>query len=59
MSDSLRSHANYSLEGSSVYGDSPGKNGIPFSRGSSQPRDQTQVSHIAYIDTNLLVQMKL
>ena len=30
---------------------SPGKNtgmgSVPFSRGSSQPRDQTQVSHIA------------
>ena len=36
--------------GSSVYGDSPGKNigwvAMP-SRGSSQPRDQTQVSRIA------------
>ena len=59
MSDSLRPHANCSLEGSSVHGDSPGKNAIPFSRGSSQPRDQTQVSHIVYIDTNLLVQKKL
>ena len=37
--------------GSSVYGDSPGKNTgvgyMPSSRGSSQTRDQTQVSHIA------------
>ena len=37
--------------GSSVHGDSPGKNiGVgchPSLRGSSQPRDRTQVSHIA------------
>ena len=36
---------------SSVQGDSPGQNtgvgSLPFSRGSSQPRDQTQVSYIA------------
>ena len=41
-----------SLPGSSVHGDSLGKNnwsGLPFPspRGSSQPRDGTQVSHIA------------
>ena len=40
-----------SLPGSSVHGDSPGKNtgmvSLPFSRGYSQPRDQTQVSCIA------------
>ena len=40
-----------SLPGSSVHGDSPGKNTgvccMPSSRESSQPRDQTQVSHIA------------
>ena len=40
-----------SLPGSSVHGNSPGKNtGVgcqATSRGSSQPRDQTQVSHIA------------
>ena len=40
-----------SLPGSSVHGDSPGKNTgvdcMPSSRGSSQPRDQTQVSHTA------------
>ena len=38
--------------GSSIYGDSPGNNtgvwvAMPSSGGSSQPRDQTQVSHIA------------
>ena len=37
--------------GSSVHGNSPGKNtgvvAMPSSRVSSQPRDQTQVSHIA------------
>ena len=37
--------------GSSVYGDSPGKStgvgAMSSSRGSSQPRDQTPVSHIA------------
>ena len=37
--------------GTSVHVDSPGKNTgwvtVPFSRGSSQPRDQNQVSHIA------------
>ena len=40
-----------SPSGSSVHGDPPGKNTRvgcqPSSRGSSQPRDQTQVSHIA------------
>ena len=40
-----------SLPGSSVHGDSPGKNtswsGLPSSRGSSQPRDRIQVSRIA------------
>ena len=40
-----------SLPGSSVHGDSPGKNtswsGLPSSRGSSQPRDRIQVSHTA------------
>ena len=39
------------LPGSSVHGDSPGKNTgvgcMPSSRGSSQPRDRTQVSCIA------------
>ena len=34
--------------GSSVHGDSPGKNtGVPSSKGSSQPRNQTQDSHTA------------
>ena len=38
--------------GSSAHGDSPGKKNtewvaMPSSRGSSQPRDQTPVSHIA------------
>ena len=41
----------YSLPGSSVYGDFPSKNtervSMPSSRGSSQLRDQTQVSRIA------------
>ena len=45
---------NCSLPGSSVHGDSPGKNtGVgccALSRGSSQPSDQTQVSHIAGMD---------
>ena len=42
---------NYSPPGFSVHGDSPGKNTgvgpMPSYRGSSQPRDQTQVFHIA------------
>ena len=42
---------NCSLPGSSVHGDSPGKNigwvAMPSSRGSSQPWDQTQLSCIA------------
>ena len=41
----------YSLPGSSVHGDSPGKNirviVMPSSRGSSQPKNWTQVSCIA------------
>ena len=41
----------HSLPGSSVRGDSPGKNiggvAISSSRGSSQRRDRTQISHIA------------
>ena len=41
MSDSLRPHGLYSPW------NFPGQNTLPFSRGSSQPRDQTQVSHIA------------
>ena len=40
-----------SQPGSSVHGDSPGKNtgvvAMPSSRGSTQPRDQTQVSNTA------------
>ena len=43
--------ADWSLPGSSVHGDSLGKNtGVGcyvILQGSSQPRDQTQVSHIA------------
>ena len=50
MSDSLYLH-DYSPPGSTVHGDAPGKNlvwvAISFSRGSSQPRVRTQVSHIA------------
>ena len=42
---------NCSPPGSSVYGDSPGKNtgvdAMPSSRGSSQPRDRTQTFPIA------------
>ena len=49
MSSSLQS-MDCSPPGSSVHGDSPGKItervAIPFSRGSSQPRDQTQFSCI-------------
>ena len=40
----------YSPPGSSVHRDFPGKKewvAMPSSRGSSQPRDRTQVSHIA------------
>ena len=41
----------YSPPGSSVHGDSPARTlewvAMPFSRWSSQPRDRTQVSHIA------------
>ena len=36
-----------SLPGSSFHGDSPGKNTIPSSRGSSQPKEQILVFHIA------------
>ena len=48
MSDSLRPHGlDCSLPGFSVHGILPGRImewvAIPFSRGSSQPRDQTQV----------------
>ena len=46
----LRGPMDYSLPGSSVPGDSSGKNsewvGMPSSRGSSQPRDRIQISHI-------------
>ena len=40
----------HSPPGSSVHGDSPGILkwiAMPSSRGSSQPRDRTQISHIA------------
>ena len=47
----LCDHMDCSPPGSSVHGDSPGKNTgvgcMPSSRGSSQPGDQTQVSHTA------------
>ena len=51
MSDSLQLHGCSPL-GSSVHGDSPGQNilewvAMPSSRGSSQPRDWTQVPSIA------------
>ena len=48
MSNSLGSHG---LPGSSVHGTLQARTlewvDVPFSRGSSQSRDQTQVSHIA------------
>ena len=44
-------HMNGNLPGSSVQGDSPGENtgvdSFPFPRGSSRPRDRTQVSRIS------------
>ena len=50
-SDSLWPHELYSPPGSSVHGIFQARIlewvAIPFSRGSSQPRDRTQVSHIA------------
>ena len=50
VSDSLRPHG-LSPPGSSIHGDSPGKNSgrvaMPSSRGSAQPRDGTRVSSIA------------
>ena len=46
MSSSLQPHG-LQLSGFSVSGDSPGKwVAMPFSRGSSQPRNRTQVSRI-------------
>ena len=45
MSDSLQPHG-HSLHGILQAG-IPGRVGFPFSRGSSQLRDRTQVSHIA------------
>ena len=51
MSDSLRCHGLYSLPGCSVHRIPQARIlewvAIPFSRGSSWPRDRTQVSHIA------------
>ena len=51
VSDSVRPHELYNLPGSSVHGISQARIlewvAIPFSRGSSQLRDGTQVSHIA------------
>ena len=44
LSDSLRPHGLYSPWNSQ--GQNTGVGTIPFSRGSSQPRDQTQVSRI-------------
>ena len=50
VSDSLRPHGLWPARLLCPW-DSPGKNtgvvAMPSSRGSSQPRDQTQVSHIA------------
>ena len=45
MSDSLQPHRLYSPW--NCPGQNTGVDTIPFSRGSTQPRDQTQVSHIA------------
>ena len=49
---------NCNLPGSSVHGTSQvrilGWVAIPFSRGSSQPRDQTRVSSISSIDRHIL-----
>ena len=45
VSDSLRPHGPYSPWNSP--GQNSGVGSLPFSRGSSQPRDRTQVSHIA------------
>ena len=45
VSDSLRPHGLYSPWNSP--GQNTGVDSRSFSRGSSQPRDQTQVSHIA------------
>ena len=53
VSDSLRSHGLWSatVTVTFLHGDSPGKNTgvvvMPCSRGSSQPRDRSQVTHIA------------
>ena len=51
MSNSLWPHGLCSPPGSSVHGDSPGKNTtvgcMSSSKGSSQSRERTQVSHIA------------
>ena len=45
----LCNHMDYSPQGSSFHGDSPGMEGVAISssRRSSQPKDGTQVSHIA------------
>ena len=47
-----------SQPGSSVHGDSPGKNTgvgcMPSSRGSSEPRDGTCVSYVSYIGRQVL-----
>ena len=52
-SDSLRPHGLYLLPGSSVHGILQVKIwdwvAIPFSRGSSQPKDQTQASCVAEV----------
>ena len=45
MSDSLQPHGLYSPWNSPDQ--NTGVEAFPFSRGSSQPRDQTQISHIA------------
>ena len=45
LSDTLRPHGLYSPWNS--LGQNTGVGSFPFSRGSSQPRDRTQVSHIA------------
>ena len=50
MSDSLRPHGLYgpwNSPGQNIGVVGKGREAFPFSRGSSKPRDQTQVSHNA------------
>ena len=47
VSDSLQPHGLYSTWNSPDQNTGVGRVAFPFSRGSFQPRDRTQVSHIA------------